>query len=163
MEAQDGESVEVIAVVRLEENDLVSGVERGHRRGEKSAARPHGDHDLLRRIDAEAVVVLDFSGDAFAQEIDSFEFRVGGFVRRDGVARPLDQLRDRGKIADSLAEVDAADALAIARHAADLGLHQASQAIADLIHRAASLNAFPASRGTTSSASISEARSISSG
>src|SRR5437870_4622374 len=45
--------------------------------------------------------------------------------------RVLAQQRWGGQVADALAEVDPADALALARHAADLRLRQALQPIRD--------------------------------
>ena len=162
-ESEDGESVEVVAVVRLEQNHLIACVQRGHRRGEKAAAGADGDDDLLRRIGLQTVVALQFSGDALAQNVDAFEFRVGRLVRGDGIACAFHQLGDRRQIANALAEVDAADAVALPRHAADVGLHEATEAVADLVHRAASVNALPARSGTARSESSSEAMSMSSG
>ena len=162
-EAEDGERVEVIAVVRLEKDDLIAGVQRGHRRVEKGAARADCHHDLFRRIGFQSVVVLEFFRDPFAQKIDAFEFRIRRFVRGDRIACAFHELGNRGQIANALAEVDAADGVAFARHTADVRLHEATQAVADLVHRLASVNAFRSSSGIARSASSSAAMSMSSG
>ena len=123
--------VQVVAVVRLEEEDPVAGIEQRVDGGRICAAGPDSDADLFGRIGLEAVVARELARDAVAQLARAFGERVGAAVLPDGGDRAVADQRWGGQVADALAEVDPADALALARHAADLRLRQALQPIRD--------------------------------
>jgi hypothetical protein len=128
------QSVEVVAVVRLEEDHFVARIERGHGGRGEAAGRTDGHDHFRHRIDFHAVEVRHLGGDALAKKIESFEFRVRGARSFDRFARAFDELRNGRKVADALAEIDSPDAFAFARHAADVRLHEAFETIADLVH-----------------------------
>src|SRR5579859_6935508 len=67
------ERVHVIAVVGLEDNDLVRGIEQGHAGAVKSSSRAGGDYDLMLRIGLNFVVVAHLARDGAAQVGDAVE------------------------------------------------------------------------------------------
>src|SRR5207248_8827456 len=131
LEARDQGGVQMVAVVRLEEEKPVAGIEeRIDGRGE-GAARAHRHADLRRRIRAEAVVALELARDRLAQLRRTLGERVGAAPFADGGDGAVADERRRGEIADPLAEIDAAHPFALAGHAADVGLDEALEPAGD--------------------------------
>jgi hypothetical protein len=128
LETGEDRRVQVVAVVRLEEQDAVAGIEeRVHGAGER-AGRADGHHDVGRGIGPEAVLALELRRDRLPQPDVAFGERVRALVLADRGDRALADERRRRQVADPLPEVDAAHALAFARHAPDVGLHEPLEA-----------------------------------
>ena len=123
LDAHGFEGGGVVAVKRLEQEHFVAGIEQGHAGGVESAGGSAGHQDFGFRIVAEAVVALLFFRDGVAQAGDAIEARIDVVAGADGgVGFGLDDCGD-GSVADSLGQVDAADAVAFGGHGADFRLH----------------------------------------
>ena len=57
----------VVLVVRLEDDDLVAGIDEPHHRGHHGFGRAAGDGDFAFGIDAHSLRALEFPGDGVAQ------------------------------------------------------------------------------------------------
>ncbi len=62
VDAQGAERVEVVSVERLEEDDLVAGIEEGHRGGIEGSGGTGGDEDFGIGVGGEVVVAGKFGG-----------------------------------------------------------------------------------------------------
>ena len=129
--AQREHGVPVIAVEGLEEDDLVAGIEQGQRGGVERAGGSGGDENLGFGIGVDAVVGGELGGDGFAQRGDAVEAGVGVEATVDRVDRALGGERRKFGIADALGEIDSADAIALDRHGADLGLEDERRDLAE--------------------------------
>ncbi len=122
----------MVAVEGLEEQHFVARVEQRHGGGMQAGGGARGHQHLGFRIVAEAVVALLLGGDRRAQAGNAIKPRVdvvSGPDSRDGFC--LDLRGNRG-IAHPLRQVDAAQALALRGHGADLRLHGTGSQLAEL-------------------------------
>ena len=129
----------VVAVERLEKDDLVAGLEEGEARRHERARRADGDHDLIVAADRHAVEVAGLLGDLGAQLRDAGVGRVDRLVAVDGgVGTGLDRVW-RGEVADALPEVDAVEGVDGEGNGADVGLAEGVGAGGEGLHRKAEL------------------------
>ena len=128
-DAREERGVEVVAVVGLEEDHPVAGIEQRHQCGGERTRGSHGDHDVGLGIGADAVLAGKLVGDDTSSAWSFPRGRVGAAVLADGGDGAVADEGQGGEIADALAQVDAADALAFAGHAADFGLDEVLDAV----------------------------------
>ena len=129
-EAGDDGRVEVVAVVGLHQQNAVAGVQQ---RVDGRRERPAGAdrHDNLSfGIGLNLVVARKLARDRLAELGHAFGVRVRRGTLVDGALRCFDDRRWQRRVAEALAEVDAADPVALAGHAADVRLHQVAEALA---------------------------------
>ena len=113
----------MVAVERLEDQHLVTGIEQGHGGGVEASAGAGGDQNFAFRVVVEGVVALLLDGDGRAQASDAVQAGVDVVAVVDGLdGRLLHRRRDR-RVADALREIDAADPVALDAHGANLRLH----------------------------------------
>jgi hypothetical protein len=121
----------VVAVERLEEEDVVARVEQGHGGGVETAGGAGGDEDFGFGVVGEGVVAELLGGDGVAEAGDAVEAGVDVVTVVDGLDGGLLDRSGDGSVADALGEVDAADGVAGDGHGADLGLEGAGGEMAE--------------------------------
>ena len=131
-EPEQERRVEVVAVVRLEEDDLVARVEERHQGRGVPARGARGDDDLARRVVVEAVAPQDLVVDAGAERGDALGRGVDDLVPRDGVTRGIGDRGRGGEIADALPHVDPVHRFADAAHPTNVRDHQRAEALSEL-------------------------------
>src|SRR6185437_14020165 len=122
LHAEREESVDVIAVEGLKDDDFVAGIEECEASGVQSSRCAGGDQDLRVRIGGNAVMALQLCGNGSAQSCDAVE--AGIYIVT--ATYSFDRLSRDGwrqvSVADSLCEVDATNAVALDGHGTNLGL-----------------------------------------
>ena len=116
----------VAVVHRLEQHDLVAGVEQGEQRAGQRLGGAGGDQDLVRGVVGQAAEALRVVGDRLAQlgEARAGRVLVGGGA--DGGPRHVEDLGRAGVVGESLPEVDRARG---GRERAHLGEHRRPEAL----------------------------------
>ncbi len=125
LDAEGAEGGEVVAVEGLKEDDFVAGVEQSHDGGVESAGSPGGDEDFAVRVGGDSLEVLDFGGDAGTEAGNAVEAGVDVVTGVDGVLGTVEDGGGGLGVADSLGEIDAAEAVALHGHGADFRLEGA--------------------------------------
>ncbi len=131
LDAHGFESGDVVAVEGLEEQDFVVRIEQGHGGGVESAGGAAGDEDFSLGVVGEAVVFFLLRSDGVAEAGDAVEAGVDVVSRMNGGEGFGFDGRRHGGVADSLGEIDAADAIALGGHGADFRLHGAGRELAE--------------------------------
>src|SRR5262249_16684292 len=122
----------MIAVVQLEQDHLVAGIQESEAGTVKAAGGTGADDDLRLRVVPQVVVASQLVRDGSSQLDQTFQPSVGIDAAFNGFLRGAsDRERNLG-IADALGEVDAADAFALHRHDADFGLRDDVRPLAEL-------------------------------
>src|SRR5690606_8840236 len=93
-----------------------------------------GDHDLLVVLGGQAVEGAGFFEDRRAELLDAVVGRVDGAVALDGRDGPGLDGAGRGEVADTLPEVDPADAVDGEGDGADVGLAEGVGALGEGLH-----------------------------
>ena len=121
----------MVAIKRLEEQNFIARIEQRHRRRVQPSRGARGDENLALRVVFQSVLADLFRRNGLPQPRNPVQPRVDvvpGAYRRD---RPLrDRLRNR-RIADALRQIDAADAIALQAHGANLRLHRLRREMAE--------------------------------
>ena len=120
-EAERERHVQVVAVVRLEQDDLVARIEERETRSRESAGRTRGHHDFAHRIEREPVAPLDLLRHRASQRENPFGRGVDHLVLADRIDRARGNGRRCRQIADALTEIDPVHRIARASHRADVG------------------------------------------
>ncbi len=129
--AQGAQRAQVIAVKGLEEDHFVARIEERHAGGLESSSRAGSDQDFRVRIGGDAVVASEPGGDGLAQRRDAVKTRVDVQALGDGFDGTRGHWRRNFGIAHTLSEVDAANAVALNGHGANLRLDQARRNFAE--------------------------------
>ena len=127
LDAESAQGVEVIAVKRLEEDDLVAGIEEGEAGGVEGSGGSGGDEDFALGIGGDAVVVGELGGDGLAERSDAVEAGIDVVAFGHGGSGAVEDRRGDFSVADALGEVDAAEAVAFDGHGANFRLDEAGR------------------------------------
>ena len=125
----------VILIERREDDDLVAGVADGHHRAHHRLGAAAGDENLGIRINRSAVGTSLLAGEGFAEvfRAEGHGILMRAFVR--DFAQAVGDGLGRRKIRKTLGEIDSIDLVADARHAADDGVGERLNTMAQFWHK----------------------------
>ena len=125
----------VILIERREDDDLVAGVADGHHRAHHRLGAAAGDENLGIRINGSAVGTPLLAGEGFAEVLRAEGYGVLMRAFIGDFAQTISDGLGRRKIRKTLREVDGIDLVADARHAADDGVGERLNAMAQFWHK----------------------------
>jgi hypothetical protein len=114
----------VVLVKRFKDDDLVTGVDGRHHRGDHTFRRAAGDGDLGFGIDIESEEPARLFGDGVAKALYAPGDRVLIVVGGDGLGGLLLDVGGGGPIGEALAEIDGAVFDRLAAHLANNGFSE---------------------------------------
>ena len=125
----------VIFIEGGEDDDFVAGIADGHHRAHHRLGAAAGDENLGIRINGSAVGTPLLAGEGFAEVLraEGYGILMRAFI--GDFAQTISDGLGRRKIRKTLREVDGIDLVADARHAADDGVGERLNAMAQFWHK----------------------------
>lgn len=124
----------MVSVIGLKDNNFISFVEKREKRGNKRPCRSDGNHDIVGRVNRNAIEGAGFLQNTFPQGLNATVVGIDGFISVNGVAGSLLDRVGSGHVTDTLPEVDTVPITQHERDSSDAALLQSFSTFGERFH-----------------------------